>query len=169
MRLTAVFAFLLITSFRATAGLTWIDVGVNGLTCSLCSRSVEKSILQLPFIDRVEMNLEDTEGRLYLKSDATVDFKQIARAVEKAGFSVRFMTATFSFDDMVISENGSFYFQDNLFQWIGYQSALVKGAIELKLLDEDYLPRREADEWQKKFNDPERTGNQPIIHVVRES
>ena len=114
------------------------------------------------------MSLEKTQGRVYLK-DQPVDFAQIARPWKKAGFSVRFLSATFTFDDVVVSENGSFYFQDYLFRWLGYRSGPINGPIELKLVDEDFLPKKEAKEWQQKFKDPEFGGNQTVIHVTRES
>ena len=89
-----IFAFImssLAISVDTFAGIKWIDVGVNGLTCSLCTRSVEMSIRRLDFVDTVMMSLETTEGRIYVKPDVPVNVEQIAKAVVNAGFSVRFI------------------------------------------------------------------------------
>ena len=74
-----------------TAQYTSARIGVNGLTCSACTRSVEMSIRKLPFIENVEMNLENTDGILKFKKGQEVDIFKIAQAVVDAGFSVRFL------------------------------------------------------------------------------
>ena len=71
-----------------------VTVGVNGLTCSQCSRSVEMRIRKLAFVADVKMNLEHTEGRIFFKKGDKVNVDKIAAAVVDAGFSVRFWHAT---------------------------------------------------------------------------
>ena len=67
-----------------TAQYTSARIGVNGLTCSACTRSVEMSIRKLPFIENVEMNLENTDGILKFKKGQEVDIFKIAQAVVDA-------------------------------------------------------------------------------------
>lgn len=115
-----------------TAQYTSARIGVNGLTCSACTRSVEMSIRKLPFIENVEMNLENTDGILKFKKGQEVDIFKIAQAVVDAGFSVRFLNADYTFSntnitDRKYNENGySFYFvrktplkKDNTLRFIG--------------------------------------------------
>jgi len=74
-----------------------LTVGINGLTCSQCSRSVELQLRKLSFIKDVSMNLQQTEGTLSLvQSNTAIPFDEIAQAVKDAGFSVRFLTVTFT-------------------------------------------------------------------------
>src|SRR4051812_38883306 len=75
-------------------------VGVNGLTCSACTRTVEMSIRKLDFVQDVTMNLENTEGKIVFKENADVDISKVARAVTDAGFSVRYLTAVFLFNNV---------------------------------------------------------------------
>lgn len=149
----------------AFAGLKWADIGINGLTCSLCSRSVEMSLRRLDFVEDVVMSLETTEGRIFFKSGVLIDPVQIARAVVRAGFSVRFLKLQIRFDDIEVSSDGSFVFQSQRFLWIDYAKE-VRGPVTLQLVDEDFLPRKESAQWKKKVTvlGPH---DQKIFHVVQ--
>ncbi len=109
------FAFFLIPTYTFSQ-FTSARIGVNGLTCSACTRSVEMSLRKLPFIESVEMNLENTDGILKFKNDQEVEISKIAKAVVDAGFSVRFLNADYTFSqanfpNAKFTEKGqSFYF-----------------------------------------------------------
>ena len=64
-------------------------VGVNGLTCSQCSRSVEMHLKKLPFVAAVHMDLQQTEALVSFTKKGKVSVDQLAKAVVKAGFAVR--------------------------------------------------------------------------------
>src|SRR5688572_4382435 len=117
--LLLIFSASLYPSF---AGVKWADIGVNGLTCSICSRSVEMSLMRLDFVDRIAMSLETTEGRIFFKPDGPIDLNEIAKAVVNAGFSVRFIKLQMSFDDIPLNDDGSFIFRGQAFKWIDFQN-----------------------------------------------
>jgi hypothetical protein len=151
---------------RSFGGLMWADVGVNGLTCSICSRSVEMSMRQLDFVDSVVMNLETTEGRIFFKPTTPIDFDQLAKAVVNAGFSVRFLKLQLDFTDIPVTSDGAFTFQGQTYQWLDFYSN-VKGQVALKLVDEHFLPKKEGSEWKKKLAGKNSAGDQKVLHVVR--
>jgi copper chaperone CopZ len=160
--------FLFLLPTKSLAGYYWVEVGVNGLTCSVCTQSVERSIRRLDFVDSVSMSLEKTEGRIFLKRDAVVDLRKIAKAVVAAGFSVRFLRVAFGFDDMAIGRDGSFVYQGQPFQWLQFQNNATKGETILKLVDEGFLPKKESTIWKKKMETLNNPVDQKIFHVVQE-
>src|ERR1700744_4870126 len=87
------------------AQITEVDLGVNGLTCSQCSRSVEMRIRKLDFVKDVQMNLEHTEGKIFFKENKKVDIDKIAQAVVDAGFSVRTLKATIQMNHVPVADN----------------------------------------------------------------
>ena len=109
------FVFFLIPA-HVFGQFTSARIGVNGLTCSACTRSVEMSLRKLPFIESVEMNLENTDGVLKFKKGSDVEISKIAKAVVDAGFSVRFLNADYTFSGTNFQESKytdkgqSFYF-----------------------------------------------------------
>ncbi|WP_222165236.1 heavy-metal-associated domain-containing protein [Edaphocola aurantiacus] len=96
MKIRLLFCICLVfISAVATAQFTAVRIGVDGLTCSQCSRSVEMRLRKLDFIKEVQMDLANTRAVLKLKPNAPIAFSQVAKAVTDAGFSVRFIDADF--------------------------------------------------------------------------
>jgi len=143
-----------------------IKVGVNGLTCSACTRSVEMSLRQLDFIDSVAMSLENTEGMIYTKKILPVDFTRIAKAVTDAGFSVRFLHAHFSLNNnnIAIDPSGCFQMDGHNFQWINFRPSTVRATFEF--IDSPFLPGNEYSKWKKKLKGPSCFQGQSVFHLV---
>lgn len=117
IRLLLCFCLLWLTSV-ASAQFTTVHIGVDGLTCSQCSRSVEMRLRKLNFIKDVEMDLANTRAVLKLKPNVTVDFSQIARAVTDAGFSVRFIDACFTRGAGEQVQEGCFSYKNTCFELV---------------------------------------------------
>jgi copper chaperone CopZ len=169
----SVHLLVLVLSLGATmqsfAGIQWVDIGVNGLTCSMCSRSVEMSLRRLDFVDSVSMSLEKTEGRIFLHNNTPVNLQQIAKAVVNAGFSVRFLRVEFSFNDVAVNQDGSFSYRGQDYEWIDFNGGITKARASLKLVDENFLPKKESLQWKKKVTALTKSGNQKnVLHVVQE-
>ena len=65
-----------------------ITLKVTGLTCSMCSFSVQKSVEKVYFVKNIEANIEDTTFEIEFKKDHYVDFFALQNAVEDAGFFI---------------------------------------------------------------------------------
>ena len=159
---------LLSISNFSFADIKWVDVGVNGLTCSICTRSVEMSIRRLDFVDTVVMSLETAEGRIYFESNAPVNFEQLAKAVVNAGFSVRFIKVQFDFHDIDIGTDGLFTYQGQLFKWIDFKIKPNKTQVALKLIDDGFLPKKESLAFKKKVDSLKASACQKLLHVIQE-
>ena len=68
--------------------LNSITLKVNGLTCSMCSLSVKKSIEKVYFVDNVDANVEEITYDIRFKKNYYVDFYAIENAVLDAGFKI---------------------------------------------------------------------------------
>ncbi|MFZ7114725.1 MAG: heavy-metal-associated domain-containing protein [Bacteroidota bacterium] len=152
---------LIFSSQDGFAQYTSARIGVNGLTCSACTRSVEMSIRKLPFIDNVEMNLENTDGILKFKKGFDVDISKVAQAVVDAGFSVRFLNAdyifpTSNFSDPKYSDNGNmFYFLRKL---------PVKKENKIRFIGPNYQTKKELAKYRAEF--PSLNFNDKKIYYV---
>jgi hypothetical protein len=82
-----------------------------------------------------------------------------------AGFSVRFLKLQLSFDDIQVSDDGGFVFQGQTYQWLDFESR-TKGPVTLKLVDENFLPKKESAAWKKKIPSAS-SGDQKVLHVVQ--
>lgn len=117
-------------------------LGVNGLTCSACSKTVELAIRKLDFVEDVIMNLEQTEGKIVFKENADVDPDKVAKAVKDAGFSVRYLNALYHFKSGV--PNGNCVVDgDKVFQFSDKSNVIDSGEVNLLLLGAAFQPRKE--------------------------
>jgi copper chaperone CopZ len=142
---------LLVLLFSQTiwAKITSVQIGVDGLTCSMCSRSVEMAIKKLAFVEEVKMDLKQTQGTITFKAGQNVNFKQLAKAVKDAGFSVRFLKA--SIDDLPPTKNDAITIGDNTIKLVNTVSDNTK-AITLVLLGFDYMNKKNLKTWQMKYS-----------------
>jgi len=65
-----------------------ITLKVTGLTCSMCSFGVQKSVEKVYFVEKVDANIEETTFEIEFKKDHYVDFFALQNAVEDAGFFI---------------------------------------------------------------------------------
>ncbi len=123
-------------------------IGVNGLTCSACTRSVELSIRKLNFVKDVNMNLENTEGKIVFYDSLDADIEKVAKAVENAGFSVRYLKAIFDFSNVTIQEGYCFNDGKNQFEFIKTEQRELHGNTELTFIGSDYQPKSEFNKFK---------------------
>lgn len=115
-------------------------IGINGLTCSQCSRSVEMQLRKLSFIKDVKMDLEQTRGTIFFKENKKVNIEAIADAVKDAGFSVRFLKAEIDKTKVNISEQGCFNLDGNSYNVLSPYAIPEKSILTLQFVGKDYLP-----------------------------
>ena len=164
MRLIIISILTLVGATSSAQFISGIKIGVNGLTCSACTRSVEMSLLRLDFIDSVSMSLENTEGLIYSKKLYPVDFNKIAQAVTDAGFSVRFLEARLNLSQTEISETGCFTLAGLNFQWLGYHKGTQPKTFAF--IDKAFLPGRESSKWKKKMSNSNCYDGKSVFHIT---
>jgi len=127
----------------AQAQFQTVYIGVNGLTCSQCSRSVEMSIRKLDFVDNVDMNLEHTEGTITLKKNKKADMDKIAQAVVNAGFSLRYLQADLVVDNSIKQTGQCFSYKGDAYEFTQAPKDPLSGVVKLKFIGKKYLSKSE--------------------------
>lgn len=80
---------LLLISKFALSQPDSVLIGIDGLTCSMCSYSVQSMIKKVPDVLEVKMDLNANEATITLKADTAPDLALLVKKVYDAGFSVR--------------------------------------------------------------------------------
>ncbi|MFY0601090.1 MAG: heavy-metal-associated domain-containing protein [Cyclobacteriaceae bacterium] len=160
-------ALLLLFAFQsASASIKWVEIGVNGLTCSLCTWSVEKRLSKLDFIESVSMNLENTEGKVFLKKDVSFDLSSIPKAIKEAGFSVRFVYLVMDLEKIEIDENNVFKLNDQSIRWLDFDRKKPQRETKLQLIDAGFLPKKDSQAWRKKIKSSNSSGIENLFHAI---
>jgi copper chaperone CopZ len=145
--------------------LKTITTGINGLTCSMCSRTVEKSILNLLWVEKVEMSLENTEAKIFPRKNTTISIKEITRSVKDAGFSVRFIKMEMDVANLQLQEDNIFYSSGQEFRLAGNNKIPEKGNVIFRLIDLLFTTPKDRDKWAALL--PKKPENN-VLHVVIE-
>ncbi|MCW3093932.1 MAG: heavy metal transporter [Ferruginibacter sp.] len=81
------FLLAIIYSPNAGAQLTKVSLQASGLTCSMCSNSVYKSLKTIPFVDKIEPNIKTSTFEITFKQNSNVNFNMLRDKVEDAGYA----------------------------------------------------------------------------------
>jgi copper chaperone CopZ len=152
--------------FKADAQFETVYIGVNGLTCSQCTKSVEMQIRKLDFVADVQMNLEHTEGKVILKKNIKPDMDKIAQAVVNAGFSVRYLQADFVIDHSVTQTGACFKYMGDEYVFTDAQKDQLKGTVKLKFIGKKYLPKNEFKKVQALMDNKCGDVSGKVYHVA---
>ncbi|NBV30006.1 MAG: copper chaperone [Chitinophagaceae bacterium] len=60
----------------------------TGLTCALCSKAIHESLQKLPFVAKVEADIQSSAFAILFRNGETQDPDALKAAVEEAGFFV---------------------------------------------------------------------------------
>ena len=158
------FLFYLLIPFAVPAQFTTAEIGVTGLTCPQCSRSVEKSIRTLEFVEDVKMNLENAISTVYFKKGADISIQKIASAVKDAGFSVSTIKANYVFTNVVVPEN-KFIVQDKYsFYFLKSSGQTLNGETTMLFIEPRFMDKKNWEQWKKLM--PENKSNTDFTYYV---
>ena len=129
------------------------SIGINGLTCSMCSRSVEISLVKLDFIDRVVMDLNSNQCDIFFNEDEHVSVDKIAQAVIDAGFSVAYLNAWFDFNGKSISTDSCWNYAYDTYQFLNIKQPKLEGKMNLKFIGTNFLSRGEMKKWKTQLSE----------------
>lgn len=149
------FMFLMMAQTSIYAQFISAEIGVDGLTCSACTRSVEMSIRKLDFVDSVTMNLEHTEGKIIFKKGAKVEIEKIANAVIDAGFSLRSLYAVVNVDQLKVANDLCWMYENNTYHFVKIpESKDVNGPVTLKFIGDKFMSKKEFKSWKSLCTNP---------------
>ena len=158
--------FLIGFTITATAQFENVYIGVNGLTCSQCSRTVEMSIRKLDFVADVEMNLEHTEGKIVLKKNKKPDMDKIAQAVVNAGFSVRYLQADLHVDNTIVASGSCFNYDGDQYVFTDAPKQPLRGELKLKFIGKKYMAKNDFKKVEAHMNDKCSNATGKVYHVI---
>jgi len=148
IRVSILFLLLSFMDIRADAQFKDVLIGISGLTCSQCSRSVEMSLRKLDFVQNVEMGLQKAEATVTFKPGRKVDVEKIAKAVKDAGFSVRLLDATFNFDNVTTTPGSCFVYKGDAYQFRSVNKEVLNGAHTIRFIGDKYLDKKISKKMQ---------------------
>jgi copper chaperone CopZ len=140
------FFFLIasIISFATTAQVTKVSIQASGLTCSMCSNSINKSLKSIDFVDNVKPNIKTSTFEITFKPGAKVDFEQLKKKVEDAGFTVANFVAAINFNNIQAKNSQPVKVGDKTFYILNAKDQHLNGTTEVRIVDKGFVSGKES-------------------------
>lgn len=144
-----IIAVLLLCSTTAFAQIKSASLTASGLTCSMCSKSIFKSLSKVSFIKNVDVNVETSTFTLQFNDGANVVPDVIKKAVEDAGFSVASLQFTMSFDKTEVYNDAHVKIGANTFHFMNVDRKTLNGDNTVTVIDKNYVPAKSYKKYSK--------------------
>ncbi|MCS6985151.1 MAG: heavy-metal-associated domain-containing protein [Leptospiraceae bacterium] len=64
-------------------------VEISGMSCQSCEKAIEKSLRQLPGVEKLTVSFKTGKGELWFSPGTEINEEEIRQAVERAGYKVK--------------------------------------------------------------------------------
>ncbi|MBL7728078.1 MAG: heavy-metal-associated domain-containing protein [Dinghuibacter sp.] len=163
--------FALAVFFEAGAQVKKIELQASGLTCSMCSKAINKALSPLPFVKEIKTDLNKNLFIITPKDSVFANPHDIRQKVEEAGFSVARL-----FIEMNVSESQvqpDQQLEQNGYQllYVGAAPRTLTGTVRLQFIDKGLVTAKEFKKFSgltrsKWYKTGEAAGANRIYHVT---
>ena len=147
MKKSIIILLLFACAITAHAQFKTALLQASGLTCAMCSKAINNSLEQLPFIESVKPDIKNSAFKIVFKEGQSMDIDQLKKAVEDAGFSVAKLRLTGNFSNVAVENDEHVNINGNTFHFLKINKQNLNGEKEITIVDKNFLTAREF----KKF------------------
>ncbi len=140
---------LLLIGMAAQAQFKKATLQASGLTCSLCSKSIYKSLIAIPFVQEVQSDIKNASYNITFKDGSNVDFDALKKAVTSAGFSVAMLQVNMNFDSTAIKNDTHIELAGKTFHFLNVQPQILQGEKTITIVDKNFVTNKEYKKYSK--------------------
>jgi len=137
------FIVAVLFAVHTQAQVTKVQLQASGLTCSMCSNAINKSLKTIDYIDKVMSNIKTSTFEISFKPGAAINFDQLKKKVEDAGFSVANMKAVMNFDNVKLEKDQHLNFGGLTFHFLNADGQTLNGEKTIQVVDKGYVSAKE--------------------------
>ena len=143
---------IMAASFSINAQIVKAEIIATGLTCSMCSNSINKQLKSLSQVDSVATDLNTNIFTVYLKKDNDLKPRILKESVEKAGFFVGSMVVTMQFDNLKIDDNIVIKKHNVELVFVETKPKVLNGITRVKVQDKGFVTQKEYKKLSKSYS-----------------
>ncbi len=134
---------ILFVALTTQAQIQKVSLQASGLTCSMCSKAIYKSLMSLDYVESVEPNISNSTFEIKIKPAAKFELDDIKKKVEDAGFFVANLSANMHFENTVLVNDGHVDVNGSTFHFINIKNQTLTGDKAIKLLDKGFVSAKQ--------------------------
>lgn len=148
MKKILLFLAIIFVAIAGNAQFKSASLQAAGLTCAMCTKAINKALDRLPFISKVEPDIENSAFLITFKEGADIDFDAIKNAVEDAGFSVAKLKLTGTFNHVSVQNDTHVQLGGKTFHFLNVGNQQLNGQKSVQIVDRNFVTDKEF----KKFS-----------------
>lgn len=120
-----------------------------GLTCALCTKAINSELENLPFVEKVDVDILTTSFVIDFKEGVTVDIDGVKKAVEDAGFAVGKLFLKRNFDNVAIKNDEHITIDGTTYHFLKTKSQTLSGEQEIQVVDKNFVTAKDYKSFEK--------------------
>lgn len=136
-------------SLPAMAQIKSATITASGLTCSMCSKAIFKSLTKVPFISNIDVDVEKSTYIVHFKDGEKIVLDDLKKAVQDAGFSVANMQVTMSFNNTQVFNDAHVDVDGSTFHFLNVDKQTLQGDKTVTILDKNYATAAVHKKYKK--------------------
>jgi len=149
----------------AKAQFTSASLEASGVTCSLCSKAIQKALEKVPFVQQVTVDVKTQVYNVIFKKNAALHFDDMQKAVEDAGFSVASLKVTGNFNSLRLTKAENIQIGDQTFNFLNGDGQVLDGEKTFTLVDKNFLTPKAFKKYSASIR-PGAAPNTRVYHVI---
>ncbi len=141
------FFICLMVGLSASAQFKSATLQASGLTCAMCSNAINKSLKTLSFIEKVETDLNKSSFEITFKEGTDINFDQLRKKVEDAGFSVAKLQIVTTFNNVSVQNEQAVTVGGKQLYFLAVKNQQLSGQKVITIVDKNFLPAKEYKKY----------------------
>ena len=121
----------------------------SGLTCSMCSKSIFKALEKVPFVEKVDVDIERSSYSISFRKGDEVVLDDLKKAVEDAGFFVASLKVKAAFANTEVYNDAHVSVGGIPFHFVSVPKQVLNGDREIIIVDKNFLSAKERNKYAK--------------------
>lgn len=130
-------------SLNVVGQVSSANLQASGLTCSMCSNAINKALKSIAYVADVKADIKNSSFEISFRPNAKVDFDELKKKVEGAGFHVAKLTARVRFDNQKIEDNSHVTAGNMVFHFLNVKDQTLNGETSVQILDKGFVSAKE--------------------------
>ncbi len=137
----------MVVGLTASAQFKSATLQASGLTCAMCSNAINKSLKTLSFIESVESDIKTSSFIINFKEGVDINFDQLRKKVEDAGFSVAKLQIVTDFKNVTVQNDQSLTVDGKVLHFLNVKSQQLNGEKTITIVDKNFLSAKEYKKY----------------------
>lgn len=158
---------VLIASVKSYSQISKVEIVATGLTCSMCSNSINKQFKSMAEVESVSTDLNTNTFTIFLKENNSLTPKALKASVEKTGFFIGSMVLTINLGNVQIKQNLKVQQNSGTYVFVAGPDQSIKGSVQVKVLNDGYVTKKEFKKSAKALDKYTELSSQENTYLVK--